>query len=164
MKIIEYKVIRNEERHPALMEVKSHNWNKDLNSYENIVAMLNKCFHMDILNEEYAYVISLDTALNCLGVFELSHGTTLATNISNKELYTFLLLTGAEQYVVAHNHPSGQLDISDGDERMTSSINAFSLLLNIKMLESIIISKKGFTLIQESRMSEFRRIFKNGGK
>ena len=164
MKITEYKVIRNEERHPALMEVKKHTWDKDLKSYDNIVAMLNKCFHMDILNEEYAYVISFDNALNCLGVFELSHGTVTNTFVCNQELYTFLLLTGAEQYIVAHNHPSGNLEISDADKRNTDNVNAFSVFLNINMIESIVIAKGGYNLIYAERMEEFRRIFKNGSK
>jgi DNA repair protein RadC len=163
MKIKEYKVCKNDKGHPCLMESNSYNWDKDLKSYVNIVSMLNQCFHMDKLNEEYAYVISFDTVLNCLGVFELSHGTTRHTSITNKELYTFLLLTGADQYIIAHNHPDGQLEISDDDIKMTSNINAFSSILNINMIESIIISKNGFKLIHDEMLSDFRRVFKNGG-
>lgn len=163
MKIVEYKVIR-ENNKLKLLEEKTFQYKKDFMSYDNIVGMLNQCFHMNVLNEEYVYIISLDNALNCLGVFELSHGTTRNSSITNKELYTFLLLSGADHFIVAHNHPDGQLQISDSDDRVISDVNAFSAIMNIDMLESIIITKNGYTLMKEEKLKEFRKLYKNGGK
>ena len=161
MKITEYKIIRDSGRHPKLIIAHNYNWNGfDLNSYDNIVNMINSCFHMDKLNEEYGYVLALDDRLNFLGVFEVGHGTIRNLNINIKEIYTFLLLIGAEQYIFFHNHPDGSLDVSQGDNNFTSSMNAFCGILDINMLESIIISREGYTLIQERRLEEFRKLFK----
>lgn len=162
MKIIEYKIIR-ENNKLRLVEDRSFNFNKDFSSYDNIVEMLNKFFRMNVLNEEYVYIVSLDSALNCLGVFELSHGTTRHASVTNKELFTFLLLTGADGFIIAHNHPSGQLEASKDDYDITSDVNAFSAIMNIDMIESIIISNKGYTLIQNEKLKNFKKIFKNGG-
>lgn len=162
MKIIEYKIIRNDLRHPQLEIKHEYKWNgKDFKSYDNIVQMMKDCFDMHKLNEEYVYVLSFDFDLNLLGVFELSHGTTKISLIENKELYTYLLLSGAEEFVVLHNHPSGTLDISNDDKNITSNVNAFSAIMNIKMLESIIVSKNGYKLIMDEQLNEFRELYKN---
>lgn len=164
MKINEYKIIRDENRHPQLMLWHKHYWNgKDFNSYENIVDMMNFCFKLNQMNEEYAYIIAFDVSLNLLGIFELGHGSTINVPINNKEIYTFLLLVGAEQFIIAHNHPSGILEISDDDNIFTKSINAFSGILNIEMTESIIIAGDGYCLIKEKQLEEFKKIFKKGG-
>ena len=163
MKIVEYKIIRDDLRHPKLEVRHEYKWNgKDFKSYNNIVQMMKDCFDMHRLNEEYVYVLSFDFDLNLLGVFELSHGTTKMSLIENKELYTFLLLSGAEEFIVLHNHPSGVLEISDEDKNITSNVNAFSAIMNIKMLESIIISKKGYKLIMDEQLKGFREMYKNG--
>ena len=163
MKIIEYKIIRDEKRHPKLLASHEYNWDgENLNSYDNIVDMMNACFHMNKLNEEYGYILALDDRLNFLGVFEVGHGTIRELHINVKEIYTFLLLVGAEQCIFFHNHPDGSLEISNGDDDFTRSINAFGGILDINMLESIIISRDGYTLIQEKHLEEFRKIFKKG--
>jgi DNA repair protein RadC len=152
MKITEYKIIHDNQRHPQLMEAHTYNWRgKNFESYDNIVKMLNSCFYMNKLNEEYVYVLAFDWGLNLKGVFELSHGSTKSSLMRTKELYIFLLLTGADQFIVAHNHPNGNLGISEEDNRITSDVNAFTAILGINMLESIIISRKGYTLIQETQ-------------
>ena len=164
MKIVEYKIIRDEKRHPKLMTWRKYDWNgNDFNSYENIVDMMNSCFKLNKMNEEYAYIIAFDVSLNLLGIFELGHGSTVNVQINNKEIYTFLLLVGAEQFVIVHNHPSGTLEISNDDNVFTKSVNAFSGIINIEMTESIIIAGDGYCLIKEKQLEDFRRIFKKGG-
>lgn len=163
MNIIEYKIVKDELMHPKLIKAHTYIWNgKDFKPYKNIVDMMNYCFHMDKLNEEYGYVLSFDFNLNLLGVFEVGHGNSAYVDVSNKEIYTFLLLTGADKFTFIHNHPNGNLEISDGDRLFTQSVNAFSAIINIEMEESIIISRKGYTLIKDDMIKEFRREFKGG--
>lgn len=151
MKIREYKIIHDELNHPKLIEAHKYEWEgNDFSSYDNIVNMLNDCFYMNKLNEEYVYVLAFNWELDLLGVFELSHGSTKTSLIKTKELYSFLLLSGSDQFIVVHNHPNGSLKISDEDSYVTSDVNAFSSLLDLNMIESIIISNKGYKLIKES--------------
>lgn len=160
MKIREYKIIHDELKHPKLWEAHVYNWNgNNFSSYDNIVKMINHCFRMSKLNEEYVYVLSFNYHLDLLGVFELSHGTTKTSWMNTKELYCFLLLTGADQFIVVHNHPNGDLNISEDDYQVSSNINAFSTLLNFNMIESIIVSNKGYCLIKKDQLDKF-----NGGK
>ena len=161
MKINEYIIIRNDKRHPKLIINHEYNWNgNNFKSYDNIIKMMNECFFMNKLNEEYAYILAFDVSLNLLGVFQVGHGTTRNIKINNKEIFTFLLLVGADQFIIVHNHPSGTLEISSDDNEFTHSINAFSGILNIEMIESIIIAGDGYSLIQKKHLEDFKKQFK----
>ena len=93
--------------------------------------------------------------MDLLGVYELSHGSTKATPVT-KEIFTFLLLCGADQFVAAHNHPSGSLKMSQEDDAFTSMVNGQIWFDDLKFLESIIVSRKGFSLIIEQQMKKFK--------
>lgn len=156
MNIIEYKVIKDENRHPILMNAHKYKWDESFEDYGKIVRMMNQCFNMNKLNEEYGYIVAFDYNLNILGVYEVCHGSSSGMNVNNKEIYTFLLLVGAEQFVLLHNHPSGNLQISNDDYNFTSSVNAFSALININLIESIVIAGDGYSLILKSQIDKLR--------
>lgn len=164
MEIIEYKIIKNNKRHPKLMKSHKYEWNgKDLSTFDNIIDMMNECFKMNKLNEEYAYLLALDNSLNFLGVFEVGHGTTKDISIDYKSIYIFLLLVGADQFIFFHNHPSGTLEISYDDKNFTGDVNMISGIMGIKMIESIIISPNGYTLIYNDQLNEFKKHYKKKG-
>lgn len=56
-----------------------------------------------------------------------------------RELGIFLLLTGAERFVIAHNHPTGNCQPSNGDFEITNKMNEFANLIDIQLLQHYII-------------------------
>ena len=68
-------------------------------------------------------------------------------------IFRFLLLVGAVQFVVIHNHPNGLADLTQNDFEVTSQIRLASLFFNIKFLEHIIICNDidtyGLEVVQE---------------
>lgn len=144
MNIKEYIVVRDELQHPVLKEKNELQYDNHMACHDNIVDFLNVHFHMNRLNEEYAYVISFNTLMKPLGIFQLSHGNYRATDIKMRELGIFLLLTGAERFVIAHNHPNGSTKISGGDFEITNKMIQFSNLLDIEMIQHYIIGCDGY--------------------
>ena len=151
MKIREYRIIQDNELHPQLQLAHEHNWSKTCKTYDEIYEMFKKLFQMHKLAEEYVYVLALDHSLNPKGVFQLSHGTSKSSEIRNRELYIFLLLSGADQFVVAHNHVNGCLDMSADDYNVTSKIGLGSSILDLIFTEHMIVTKNGYTLIKEEQ-------------
>lgn len=150
MKIIEYRILQDDRLHPILDICHVYNWiGKDFLRYENIVDMMNDCFKMNKLNEECIYILAFSYSLELKGVFQLSHGTSKDTTFSNRELFIFLLLVGAEQFVVVHNHVSGILEPSIDDIRVTIQIKICSNILEIKLLKHMIIARSGYKLIED---------------
>jgi hypothetical protein len=52
--------------------------------------------------------------------------------------------------VIAHNHPSGSLEPSSEDFKMTSTLKEASQMLNIPLLDHVIFSKEGYYSFLES--------------
>lgn len=141
MEIKEYIVIRDKEQHPCLKEKNEIEWSKSFLEYENIVNFLNEKYYMNQLNEEYMYVISLNCQMIPLGVFQLSHGNWFSTDLKMRELGIFLLLTGAERFIIAHNHPTGNCKPSENDFKITNKMNEFSSLIDIQLIQHFVIGK-----------------------
>lgn len=139
MNINEYIVLRDSEQHPYLKVKTEIKCDKSFRVTENIINFLNEEFYMNCLDEEYAYVISLNCQMKPLGVFQLSHGNWFQTDMKMRELGIFLLLTGAERFIVAHNHPNGSCQPSDGDFKITTKMNEFSELIDIQLIQHYII-------------------------
>lgn len=144
MKIKEFLVVRDKEQHPKLKEKNIVEWKSDFLDYNNIVNFLNTNFYMNILNEEYVYVLSFNLKMELLGVFQLSHGNFEESKICMRELGIFLLLTGAEKFVVAHNHPNGTCEISAADFEVTNKMRELSDLLGINIMQHFIIGADSY--------------------
>lgn len=147
MKIKEYIVVNNKEKHPQLKERRIVEWNDNFYEYHKIVKFLNDNFYMNILGEEYVYVLSFNCKMEILGVYELSHGTSMESKIGIRELGIFLLLTGSERFVVAHNHPNGSSEISGADFKITNKMNELSRLIDIEFIQHFVIGSDSYDTI-----------------
>lgn len=141
MKIKEYIILRDGEQHPYLKTKTEFEWNKSFLATENIINFFNESYFMNQLDEEYVYIISLNCQMKPLGVFQLSHGNWFQTDIKMRELGIFLLLTGAERFIIVHNHPNGSCQPSEGDFKITNKMNEFSDLIDIQLLQHYVIGK-----------------------
>ena len=141
MRIKEFIVLRDDEQHPYLKTKTEIEWNKSFLVTENIINFFNENYFMNQLDEEYIYIVSLNCQMTPLGVFQLSHGNWFQTDIKMRELGIFLLLTGAERFIVAHNHPNGSCQPSEGDFKVTNKMNDFSDLIDIQLLQHYVIGR-----------------------
>lgn len=96
-------------------------------------------YGLNQLAEEYLYMIALSTKNKPLGIFEVSHGTVNASLVNPREIFIRLLLSGASNFILAHNHPSGSCTPSNEDCKLTDRINDCARLMGIPLLDHIII-------------------------
>ena len=89
---------------------------------------------------EQFYLILLNKANRILGWINLSKGGTGGTIIDVKVIYAIALKANASGLVVSHNHPSGNLNPSEHDKKITKTIIKAGLLFNIVLLDHIIVS------------------------
>lgn len=144
MKIKEYIIVNNNENHPKLKEKNIIGWHDDFLEYDKITKFLNDNFNMNILSEEYVYVLSFNCRMEILGVFQLSHGNSMESKIGMRELGIFLLLTGAEKFIVAHNHPNGSSEISGFDFLVTNRMHELARLIDIELVQHFIIGRESY--------------------
>lgn len=151
MQIKEYRVEKEPNYGAPVLKV-AHTYETRYNgeaNYYQLADMLDEIFNLSYLNEEYLYVISMDTNFHIKGIYEAGHGNYSSVQVCSRELFTFLLLSGAEKFVTVHNHPNGNLESSEGDKKWTSTMRLCANILHIEYAEHIIVTEDGVNLISK---------------
>ena len=116
--------------------------NSHLDSADKVVKMMSDVFQIHLRAEEYVYLLSLDTKCKVLGIFEVGHGTVNACLLHTREIMIRNVLCGASAFIVAHNHPSGELSISKDDVSTTKKLYEAGELMGIHLLDHVIIGRE----------------------
>lgn len=145
MEIKRYITFRNKKNNlPMLKEKEKIRWNSDFSTYDKMVDFLNQVFEMEYLEEEYVYVVSFNCQMIPQGVFELSHGSADTSIIKMRELAIFLLLSGANRFIIAHNHPNGTKSVSGADMEITTKIQKMANLIDVDFIQHFTIGNDGY--------------------
>ena len=94
--------------------------------------------------KEHFYVMHLDTRSRINVVELMSIGTLTASIIHPRETFRRAVIHGSASIIVAHNHPSGEVDPSEEDTKVTKLLFEAGNILGIKMLDHVIFAKKLF--------------------
>lgn len=142
MKIQKKKLMFNEDKQvTVVMESSKYYPGTDLSSPQKIADMFDQVFQITDQPEEHFYLLCLDTKCKPLGVFEISHGTINLSFASTRSIFQRALLVGAADIIVAHNHPSGDVNPSRADIKTTEQIKEAGVLMDIPLLDHLIIGK-----------------------
>ena len=90
---------------------------------------------------ENAKAIFLSSACKVLGLLDISIGGTTSTIIDPKIVFLPAIKLNANRIILAHNHPSGRVNPSANDLLFTENICKAGMLLEIKIMDHMIISK-----------------------
>ncbi len=99
--------------------------------------------------QEYFLSISLNGANEIIEVRVVSIGLVNTTQVHPREVFADPLVDRACSLIVAHNHPSGNLEPSTEDLQVTKRLHEAGSLLGIKLLDHIIFGKTGFCSLAE---------------
>lgn len=90
---------------------------------------------------EQAIVIFLDNSLAPIS-FHKQEGTCMnSCRLDPKIIFSKALLAGAISLIVAHNHPSGNMEPSSADTKVAKILRQAGDVIDIKMLDFVIFSK-----------------------
>ncbi|MBW6479478.1 MAG: JAB domain-containing protein [Bacteroidales bacterium] len=96
-------------------------------------------------HREYFYAMLLNRGNHVLGYYEVSKGGIAGTAVDVRLILQAALKANASSIILAHNHPSGTLEVSDSDLSITRKIKQACLILDISMLDHIILTNYSFT-------------------
>ena len=100
--------------------------------------------------QEYFLAVLLDGAHHVANIVEVSKGLVNKTLVHPRELFAPALEQRATAIVVAHNHPSGELEPSEDDIATTRRLRKAGAILGIEILDHIIFSKGNYRSMLES--------------
>ena len=102
-------------------------------------------------SREHFVAFYLDGASHVASYSIISIGTANSTIVSPREVFQRAVLIGAVSFIVAHNHPSGNLDPSREDISLTQRLHDAGDLLGIRLLDHIIVSNTEFLSMNETQ-------------
>ena len=94
-------------------------------------------------DREIFLLVSLNTRnhINCIHV--VSIGTVNTSLVAVREVLKVAILSNATTMAFVHNHPSGDVEPSEDDVRVTQRIAECGELFDIKLLDHVIVSDDG---------------------
>lgn len=110
-------------------------------SYHILLACWNKSTIE--LQEEFK-VLLLNRNNQILGVYSLSKGGVSSTVVDLKLIFSVALKCSASSIIIAHNHPSGNINPSEVDKAITKRIRKAGKYLDIVLLDHIIVTKDDY--------------------
>jgi DNA repair protein RadC len=100
---------------------------------------------------ETLLVFYLDAQNAVLGYQEFRSGEVNAAKISPNEVLKTALLANAVSILLAHNHPSGGLEFSDDDRRVTRHLEQALKFIDVRVLDHIVVGPgSGYRSMSES--------------
>ena len=120
------------------------------NSKESYEILLNSWDKNIIELQEEFKILLLNRSNTVLGVYPMSKGGVSGTIVDAKLVFSVALKCNASSIIVAHNHPSGNLNPSEGDKKITQKLKKAGEYLDIVLLDHLIITKEGFYSFSDS--------------
>ena len=93
---------------------------------------------------ESFYVLYMNRANKVLGYRCISQGGISGTVVDPKAVFQAALLANASSLIMAHNHPSGNMQPSEADNKLTKKLIAAGKVLDIDVLDHLIMDTNNF--------------------
>lgn len=105
--------------------------------------LINEIFNMDSQPSEIFVMLALDIKKKPIGCFLISQGTIDSTISSPRDIFQRALLVNAHSIIVAHNHPSGEVEPSTEDKKITQRLVEAGKLMEIELIDHLILGEEG---------------------
>lgn len=122
-----------------------YNQRQKISNSQGAYEILTNLFPENTMDyRETFIVLYLNRANQVLGYSVISQGGTSNTTVDIKMVIQTALLANASCIMLAHNHPSGNVQPSSDDNRITKRIMEAARLFDITVLDHIIITNESY--------------------
>tara|TARA_Y100000389_G_scaffold199048_1_gene236695 strand:- start:126 stop:572 length:447 start_codon:yes stop_codon:yes gene_type:complete len=115
-----------------------------IDSSTSAVKILRPHFQDCMEYREKFGALYLNQANKVLGFHEISRGGTSSTTVDVRHIAQGALELNASAVILCHNHPSGSLNISQPDRKITDKVKNGLNLLDIRTLDHIILTEYSY--------------------
>lgn len=95
-------------------------------------------------DQEHILLITLDGASKVIRKEVIHIGTVNQSMVHPRDVFRPAIVDNAVGIIIAHNHPSGTLEASIADIKITQRLKEGSKILGIELLDHVIIAKGGY--------------------
>ena len=108
--------------------------------------------HITDKKQEYFLCLTLNGANEVIGNRIITVGLLNRNQIHPREVFADAISDRAASIIIAHNHPSGQLEPGPEDLDATHRMVEAGMVLGIAVLDHVIVSKRGFYSFKENKL------------
>jgi DNA repair protein RadC len=120
-------------------KIKNNNRQR-LNSSVEVANYLRSLWNPDTISIYESFVVlMLNNSIRVNGFYTLSTGGINATCADIRILFAIVLKSLSTGIILAHNHPSGNLNPSESDKNLTQKVIKAGKLFDIKTLDHVIL-------------------------
>lgn len=94
--------------------------------------------------QEQFWLLLLNRSNEIIGAHCMSTGGSTSTIMEVKLIFAIAMKSNASSIIIAHNHPSGNLNPSHSDKEITKKIKSASQFLDIQLLDHVIVTPDGY--------------------
>lgn len=148
----------NHKNNIPFLEIKEQyitDYKKELGDFKKLISFCNEELLMPLLNIEHLYVFAYDSNDNVLGFMLLDIGDENSTKVDNKKMITFLLLSGAAQFLLIHNHPNGNALPSTNDKLTNGSMKVVAGMFDIHYIDGLTIGDISWCFVSTGEEHDF---------
>lgn len=99
--------------------------------------------------KEHFFVLSFDTRNKLLGIDVVSVGTLVASLAHPREVFEAAIRRHADHIIVAHNHPSQDLEPSQEDRDVTKLLAESGKVLGIALVDHLVVGADAYISFKE---------------
>lgn len=93
---------------------------------------------------EHCAVLFMDGKNRPIGIHTVSIGTIDKVLVGVRDVFKAAILANASAIVVAHNHPSGDVNPSPEDVELTHKLSLIGAIMGIRVADCIIVNRDGW--------------------
>ena len=108
--------------------------------------------HYGQMQREVFVVFYLNNACAILDVVEISQGTLDCVGAYPREIFKQALTLNSSTLIIAHNHPSGEVNPSNADIFLTQKLAQAAQLMDMQVVDHIIVSHNNYFSFNEHNM------------
>lgn len=97
--------------------------------------------------QEYFACLTLDGANRLIARRIITIGTLTSSLVHPREVFADAITDRAASIIVAHNHPSGNLQASEADREVTERLKDAGELLGMTLLDHVIVTRDSFVTL-----------------
>lgn len=112
-------------------------------SIKDAEQVIRKFYSTDISIYESCFILLMDASSTTIGYAKISQGGILSAVVDPILICKYCVESLAKNCILAHNHPSGNLEPSEADKNLTKKVKECLNLFECTLLDSIIITEAG---------------------
>ena len=93
---------------------------------------------------EFTYMLLLNRQNQITGKYFLAKGGITGTVVDVRVIFQVAIKANSTSILLAHNHPSGNLQPSDADRKITRQVKEAGKILDIALLDHLILTEESF--------------------